>query len=141
MRVSRTLSDDIKYIYDCVSRVIGPRIFLAILSLPPSLSLTLLLFYFSLGLRRPQSDRDSISRISSLPSDLLLLPPPPPLATPFDRIIRRRSKGRLAFPDAANEKNHGKGGEGGGGGGSILSCRRFISNWNVVRGVYLRFEG
>lgn len=87
-------------------------------SLPPSLSLTLLLFYFSLGLRRPQR-RASISRISSLPSDLLLLLPPP-LATPFDRIIRRRSKGRPALPDAANEKNHGKGG--GGGGGSILSC-------------------
>lgn len=78
VRASRTLSDDIKYIYDCVSRVIGPRIFLAILSrylflplAPPcsldfSLSLSpffSLSFYFSLplhpslGLRRPQQER------------------------------------------------------------------------------------
>lgn len=86
VRASRTLSDDIKYIYDCVSRVIGPRIFLAILSrylflplAPPcsldfSLSLSpffSLSFYFSLplhpslGLRRPQRER---RRLVSLPS-------------------------------------------------------------------------
>lgn len=151
MRVSRTLSDDIKYIYDCVSRVIGPRIFLAILSLPPSLpslSLTLLLFYFSLGLRRPQAAQErrdprylaSFFLHTETSSSFSFSRPPPSL----DRLPIIRSKGHPALPDAANEKNHREGGWGGEG-ESILSCRPLFSprffNWNIVRGVYVRFEG
>ena len=73
VRASRTLSDDIKYIYDCVSRVIGPRIFLAILSCSPFLP------------RVPRSlDFSPSPSLAPFLLTLLLFFPPPLLFRVFD---------------------------------------------------------